>query len=107
MFHDPQAKVFSLFLEVLVDFINFHAEDLEEWIPICLNRLLTKVGADLLGSVQIKVQRALKTIRSVSVQFDHCDALPIVRHEDFPVQLSRKSRAGKNQWRFYIGARGG
>lgn len=67
MFHDPQAKVFSLFLEVLVDFINFLAEELEEWIPTCLNRLLTKVGADLLGSVQIKVQRALKSIRLVII----------------------------------------
>lgn len=63
MFHDPQTKVFSLFVEVLVEFIEEHNEDIEEWLPVCLDRLLTRLGSDLLGSVHNKVLRALETIR--------------------------------------------
>lgn len=63
MFHDPQAKVFSLFMEVLVDFIHTFAEDLQDWIQICLTKLFSKVASDLLGSVQIKVHRALEAAR--------------------------------------------
>lgn len=64
MFHDPQTKVFSLFVEVLVEFIEEHNEDIEEWLPVCLDRLLTRLGSDLLGSVHNKVLRALETIRN-------------------------------------------
>ncbi|XP_061688193.1 CLIP-associating protein 1-like isoform X1 [Syngnathoides biaculeatus] len=59
MFADPHSKVFSMFLETLVDFIVLHREDLHDWLFILLTQLLKKMGADLLGSVQAKVQKAL------------------------------------------------
>ncbi|CAL1584604.1 unnamed protein product [Knipowitschia caucasica] len=56
-------KVFSMFLETLVDFILVHKEDLLDWLFVLLTQLLKKMGADLLGSVQAKVQRALDVTR--------------------------------------------
>ncbi|TDH04207.1 hypothetical protein EPR50_G00149430 [Perca flavescens] len=56
-------KVFSMFLETLVDFIQVHKEDLQDWLFVLLTQLLKKMGADLLGSVQAKVQRALDVTR--------------------------------------------
>ncbi|XP_070702050.1 CLIP-associating protein 2 isoform X2 [Pempheris klunzingeri] len=63
MFADPHSKVFSMFLETLVDFIQVHKEDLQDWLFVLLTQLLKKMGADLLGSVQAKVQRALDVTR--------------------------------------------
>ncbi|KAL6115123.1 clasp1 [Pungitius sinensis] len=63
MFADPHSKVFSMFLETLVDFITLHREDLQDWLFVLLTQLLKKMGADLLGSVQAKVQRALDVTR--------------------------------------------
>ncbi|XP_056590195.1 CLIP-associating protein 1 [Triplophysa dalaica] len=64
MFADPHSKrVFSMFLETLVDFISVHREDLQDWLFVLLTQLLKKMGADLLGSVQAKVQRALDVTR--------------------------------------------
>ncbi|XP_056597618.1 CLIP-associating protein 2 isoform X23 [Triplophysa dalaica] len=56
-------KVFSMFLETLVDFIAVHKEDLQDWLFVLLTQLLKKMGADLLGSVQAKVQKALDVSR--------------------------------------------
>uniref|UniRef100_A0A672MEW1 CLIP-associating protein 1-like n=1 Tax=Sinocyclocheilus grahami TaxID=75366 RepID=A0A672MEW1_SINGR len=69
MFADPHSKVFSMFLETLVDFITVHREDLQDWLFVLLTQLLKKMGADLLGSVQAKVQKALDVTRS-SFPFD-------------------------------------
>ncbi|XP_056597610.1 CLIP-associating protein 2 isoform X15 [Triplophysa dalaica] len=63
MFADPHSKVFSMFLETLVDFIAVHKEDLQDWLFVLLTQLLKKMGADLLGSVQAKVQKALDVSR--------------------------------------------
>ncbi|XP_041937642.1 CLIP-associating protein 1-B-like isoform X28 [Alosa sapidissima] len=64
MFADPHSKrVFSMFLETLVDFITLHREDLQDWLFVLLTQLLKKMGADLLGSVQAKVQKALDVTR--------------------------------------------
>ncbi|XP_031414341.1 CLIP-associating protein 1-B isoform X11 [Clupea harengus] len=64
MFADPHSKrVFSMFLETLVDFILLHREDLQDWLFVLLTQLLKKMGADLLGSVQAKVQKALDITR--------------------------------------------
>ncbi|XP_041867300.1 CLIP-associating protein 2 isoform X20 [Melanotaenia boesemani] len=64
MFADPHSKrVFSMFLETLVDFILVHKDDLQDWLFVLLTQLLKKMGADLLGSVQAKVQRALDITR--------------------------------------------
>ncbi|XP_042361868.1 CLIP-associating protein 2 isoform X1 [Plectropomus leopardus] len=56
-------RVFSMFLETLVDFIVVHKDDLQDWLFVLLTQLLKKMGADLLGSVQAKVQRALDVTR--------------------------------------------
>ncbi|XP_077584424.1 CLIP-associating protein 1a isoform X8 [Stigmatopora nigra] len=69
MFADPHSKVFSMFLETLVDFIIIHREDLQDWLFVLLTQLLKKMGADLLGSVQAKVQKALDITRE-SFPFD-------------------------------------
>uniref|UniRef100_A0A3Q3JFM4 TOG domain-containing protein n=1 Tax=Monopterus albus TaxID=43700 RepID=A0A3Q3JFM4_MONAL len=70
MFADPHSKVvFSMFLETLVDFITVHKEDLQDWLFVLLTQLLKKMGADLLGSVQAKVQKALDVTRE-SFPFD-------------------------------------
>ncbi|XP_052344517.1 CLIP-associating protein 1-like isoform X9 [Oncorhynchus keta] len=69
MFADPHSKVFSMFLETLVDFITLHREDLQDWLFVLLTQLLKKMGADLLGSVQAKVQKALDVTRD-SFPFD-------------------------------------
>ncbi|XP_038622943.1 CLIP-associating protein 2 isoform X9 [Tachyglossus aculeatus] len=63
MFADPHSKVFSMFLETLVDFIQVHKDDLQDWLFVLLTQLLKKMGADLLGSVQAKVQKALDITR--------------------------------------------
>ncbi|XP_071063093.1 CLIP-associating protein 1a isoform X4 [Pseudochaenichthys georgianus] len=69
MFADPHSKVFSMFLETLVDFVLVHREDLQDWLFVLLTQLLKKMGADLLGSVQAKVQKALDITRD-SFPFD-------------------------------------
>ncbi|XP_076857864.1 CLIP-associating protein 1a isoform X3 [Brachyhypopomus gauderio] len=69
MFADPHSKVFSMFLETLVDFITVHREELQDWLFVLLTQLLKKMGADLLGSVQAKVQKALDITRE-SFPFD-------------------------------------
>ncbi|XP_027735556.1 CLIP-associating protein 1 isoform X10 [Empidonax traillii] len=70
MFADPHSKrVFSMFLETLVDFIIIHKDDLQDWLFVLLTQLLKKMGADLLGSVQAKVQKALDVTRD-SFPFD-------------------------------------
>ncbi|XP_032436602.1 CLIP-associating protein 2 isoform X4 [Xiphophorus hellerii] len=56
-------RVFSMFLETLVDFILVHKDDLLDWLFVLLTQLLKKMGADLLGSVQSKVQKALDVTR--------------------------------------------
>ncbi|XP_055362412.1 CLIP-associating protein 1-B-like isoform X18 [Betta splendens] len=73
MFADPHSKVFSMFLETLVDFITLHRDDLQDWLFVLLTQLLKKMGADLLGSVQAKVQKALEVTResfSYELQFN-------------------------------------
>ncbi|KAM5280093.1 CLIP-associating protein 1 [Ctenodactylus gundi] len=69
MFADPHSKVFSMFLETLVDFLIIHKDDLQDWLFVLLTQLLKKMGADLLGSVQAKVQKALDVTRD-SFPFD-------------------------------------
>uniref|UniRef100_A0A8C3VIW8 Cytoplasmic linker associated protein 1 n=1 Tax=Catharus ustulatus TaxID=91951 RepID=A0A8C3VIW8_CATUS len=78
MFADPHSKVRSqslgsglpsMFLETLVDFIIIHKDDLQDWLFVLLTQLLKKMGADLLGSVQAKVQKALDVTRD-SFPFD-------------------------------------
>ncbi|KAJ3584572.1 hypothetical protein NHX12_015067, partial [Muraenolepis orangiensis] len=44
MFADPHSKVFSMFLETLVDFVGLHHDDLQDWLFVLLTQLLKKMG---------------------------------------------------------------
>ncbi|CAN0384460.1 unnamed protein product [Lampetra planeri] len=65
MFSDPHSKVFSLFVETLVEFVAVHHNELHEWLSVLLTQLLKKTGADLLVSVHAKLQKALDTTRTL------------------------------------------
>lgn len=60
-----------MFLETLVDFITLHRDDLQDWLFVLLTQLLKKMGADLLGSVQAKVQKALDITRWATESMIH------------------------------------
>lgn len=68
-----------MFLETLVDFILLHRDHLQDWLFVLLTQLLKKLGADLLGSVQAKVQKALEVTRSAHF-------LPVT--DNFPLTAS-------------------
>ena len=55
--------MFSIFLEALQDLLSVHKLELHDWLYTCMTRLLQKMGADMLASVQAKVQRALEAVR--------------------------------------------
>jgi len=63
MFHDPHGKVFSVFVDVLAQFVSVYHAELTDWLYTCLTRLLTKTGVDMLASVQAKIQKTLDAIR--------------------------------------------
>ncbi|XP_071744973.1 CLIP-associating protein 1-B isoform X33 [Lepeophtheirus salmonis] len=63
MFMDAHTKVFSLFLETLMELVVSHKDDLEDWLYVLLTRLLLKLGADLLGSILQKIYRTLDVVR--------------------------------------------
>ena len=63
MFMDTHTKVFTLFLDTLMELIFVHRADLNDWLYILLTRLLQKLGSDLLGSVQTKIHRTLDLVR--------------------------------------------
>lgn len=88
MFHDPHGKVFSVFLDTLVLVVPVYHIDLTDWLYICLTRLLTKTGADLLLSVQGKVQKALDVIRQVFLALFYLSDHIMLCHE-FETNLSK------------------
>jgi len=63
MFHDPHGKVFSVFVDTLAQFVSVYHSELKDWLYICLTRLLSKTGVDMLASVQAKIQKTLDVIR--------------------------------------------
>ncbi|KAK7070641.1 CLIP-associating protein 1 [Halocaridina rubra] len=63
MFMDAHTKVFTLFLDTLMELIMVHKADLESWLYVLLTRLLNKLGSDLLGSVQAKIHKTLDLVR--------------------------------------------
>lgn len=78
-----------MFLETLVDFIQVHKEDLQDWLFVLLTQLLKKMGADLLGSVQAKVQKALDVTRLVSHLFH------LGEHETMHIKICCKGSSGR------------
>jgi CLIP-associating protein 1/2 len=67
MFQDPHGKVFSMFLDVLHEFIRLYKRDLQDWLYTLLTRILTKVGSESLTSVHQKLRKCLECVR---VSFD-------------------------------------
>jgi len=63
MFTDSHTKVFSLFLDALTVLIETHKDDLHENLYFIMSRLINKLGADLLGSVQAKTLKTLDLVR--------------------------------------------
>lgn len=63
MFMDSHTKVFSLFLDTLNELIVTHNEDLNDWLYVLCTRLLNKLGTDLLGSIQNKINKTLEVVR--------------------------------------------
>ena len=63
MFMDAHTKVFTLFLDTLIELVVTHKEDLRDWLHILITRLLNKLGSDLLGSVIQKISRTLDVIK--------------------------------------------
>jgi len=61
---DQHVKVFSLFLDLLGDFIRVYKRDLKEWLFVLLTRLLMKLGTENLTSVYQKICACLEVIRS-------------------------------------------
>ncbi len=63
MFVDPHSKTFTLFLDTLVEFLARYRSEVCDWLYVLLTRLLTKLGGDLLASVQGKVYRTLEVVK--------------------------------------------
>ena len=63
MFMDAHTKVFTLFLDSLIELVQTHKDDLRDWLHILITRLLNKLGADLLGSIVQKIYRTLDVIK--------------------------------------------
>ena len=64
MFMDAHTKVFTLFLDSLMELVRTHKEDLRDWLHILITRLLNKLGSDLLGSIIQKIYRTLDEIKN-------------------------------------------
>ncbi|ESN96016.1 hypothetical protein HELRODRAFT_189071 [Helobdella robusta] len=75
MFHDPHPKVLTQFLETLVDLLYGYSCDLINWLPIILNRLISKSGSDVLGSLQAKIAEALNTVKETFPEDNQLSAI--------------------------------
>jgi CLIP-associating protein 1/2 len=64
LFQDPHGKVFSLYLDVLNEFVRQYKRDLNDWLYMLLTRLLTKLGGETLPSVYQKLCKCLEAVRS-------------------------------------------
>ena len=56
-------QVFGVFLETVQELVVQHHDDLGDWLRVLVARLLTKLGADLLGSVVQKLEVTLDVVR--------------------------------------------
>ncbi|CAF4741378.1 unnamed protein product [Pieris macdunnoughi] len=62
MFVDAHTKVFSLLLDAVCELLLVHAQHLKDWLYQLMLKLLTKLGTDILGSVQSKIMKTLDVI---------------------------------------------
>lgn len=63
MFMDSHTKGLSVFLDTLNEVIKKYKDDLHDWLYILLQRVLNKVGTDLLCSTQGKLLTTLELIK--------------------------------------------
>ncbi|XP_055338975.1 CLIP-associating protein 1-A-like [Paramacrobiotus metropolitanus] len=74
MMNDPTTKVIGLFLDTLQEFVNAYKLELGSWSYTLITKLLTKQGADLVPTVQAKIESLFDLIRSsfpAESQFQH------------------------------------
>ena len=69
-FAEPNSKIYSLFLDVVSEFIVQYKHDLSDWLFVLLTRLLHRLATDLLPSSQSKNARVLDIVRD-SYPYDH------------------------------------
>lgn len=63
MFMDSHTKGLSVFLDTLDEVIKKHKHELYDWLYILLQRVLNKVGTDLLFSAQCRLLNTLELIK--------------------------------------------
>ena len=63
LFHDQHVKVLAVLLDTLNDFVRRYKSELREWLYTLLTRLLAKLGAESLNSIQHKLCMCLETTR--------------------------------------------
>ncbi|CAF0978802.1 unnamed protein product [Didymodactylos carnosus] len=61
-FHDPHSQVFTVFLDVLPEFIISYKREINEWLYTLLTKLLTRLGNDHLESTYKKLKNCLKVV---------------------------------------------
>ncbi|GAU88266.1 hypothetical protein RvY_01004 [Ramazzottius varieornatus] len=74
MMNDPTTKVIGMFLDTLHEFVRMHKLELGPWLSTLLTKLLSKQGAELLPTVQSKIDRLFELMRGsfpAESQFQH------------------------------------
>ncbi|OQV21602.1 CLIP-associating protein 2 [Hypsibius exemplaris] len=74
MFNDPTTKVIGIFLDTLYDFVRVYKLDLGTWLYTLLTKLLSKQGAELVPTVQTRIEKLFELIRAsfpTDIQFQH------------------------------------
>lgn len=69
-FLEVNSKIYSLFLDVLSEFIVQYRHELQDWLFILLTRLLHRISSEVLPSAQTKIAMVLDVVRD-SYPYDH------------------------------------
>ncbi|KRZ79086.1 CLIP-associating protein 1-A [Trichinella papuae] len=65
LFVDPHHKMFTVFLDTVIEFLQAHGSDIQDWLFVLLCRLLSKQSNELLPSVQSKLLKTMDVVRAV------------------------------------------
>ncbi|KAL1232591.1 CLIP-associating protein [Trichinella spiralis] len=65
LFVDPHHKMFTVFLDTVIEFLQAHGSDIQDWLFVLLCRLLSKQSNELLPSVQSKLLKTMEVVRAV------------------------------------------
>lgn len=63
MMNDPTTKVIGLFLDALHEFVDCCKLDLGFWLYTLMTKLLSKQGAELVPTVQNKIDKLYELVR--------------------------------------------